>query len=417
MYFLVGCTEEKEQDKSIILKSLLYDSAIRLTDEKIRNEYFSLKKNGCESLKTDFEKELNKQGMLLNQDEVKAAAATLQAHFDNILMLTIMPTESCNFRCVYCYETHEEKVMKEDTVEGIIKFLQKNHKNYNHISISWFGGEPTLCKKIVLRINETIKRLVDDDKSKYTFTMTTNGYLLDENTFLEYYNSGIISYQITIDGWKQDENRPLKNGQPTLEKIIQNLDSIHKLPDSYKFSIMIRNNILADNRDFSWYDFLDEKYGEDERFGILIRQVSDLGGTEVEQLNLLSEEEGKRLIKEHTDYINRLHIRCDNNGIDKNVEIGRGMCYAAYKNGFSIRADGKIEKCTVALDTPENEIGYLDQEGNMHLDERKNQMWSGQEINEKCYSCNSVFSCLNKMCPLKSALNKSYLCKNHQSFF
>ena len=310
-------------------------------------------------------------------------------------------------------EDHENITMKTDIVVGIERFLEKNYAKYNHISISWFGGEPTLCKDIVLRINRLIKSLVDNDKSKYTFTMTTNGYLLDEQSFLEYYDSGIVSYQITLDGWNHDKKRLLKNGQPTLKKIIENLDAIHKLPDTYKFNIMIRNNILAGDRDFSWYDFLNERYGEDVRFGILVRQVCDLGGEGVKSLDLLHAITGKKLIKDHINYIDNLKIRCDNTG---NIGLGNEMCYASYKNGFTIRASGKVEKCTVALNKSQNEVGYIDGYGNLHLDLKKNEVWSENILYDKCFSCNKIFSCLNNMCPFKRILIENYICDNYQSF-
>lgn len=49
MYYIVGCLEEREQN-DIILKSTLYDSEIKLSDEIFKKEYYSLKKNGCKSL-------------------------------------------------------------------------------------------------------------------------------------------------------------------------------------------------------------------------------------------------------------------------------------------------------------------------------------------------------------------------------
>jgi uncharacterized protein len=35
------------------------------------------------------------------------------------LHLILMPTEACNFRCVYCYETFALKEMKPDVVAGV----------------------------------------------------------------------------------------------------------------------------------------------------------------------------------------------------------------------------------------------------------------------------------------------------------
>lgn len=45
MYFIVGCTEKKTEDNSVIVKSNLYDSEIKLSDENFKKEYYLLKKN------------------------------------------------------------------------------------------------------------------------------------------------------------------------------------------------------------------------------------------------------------------------------------------------------------------------------------------------------------------------------------
>lgn len=40
MYFIVGCTEKKTEDNSVIVKSNLYDSEIKLSDENFKKEYY-----------------------------------------------------------------------------------------------------------------------------------------------------------------------------------------------------------------------------------------------------------------------------------------------------------------------------------------------------------------------------------------
>ena len=47
--------------------------------------------------------------------------------------------------------------------------------------------------------------------------ITTNGYLLDVETFKKLLKCNIYSYEITLDGFESDhnKNRPLKNGDPT----------------------------------------------------------------------------------------------------------------------------------------------------------------------------------------------------------
>ena len=40
-----------------------------------------------------------------------------------ILELTLLPTEQCNFRCRYCYESFPNTYMDESARQGILKFV------------------------------------------------------------------------------------------------------------------------------------------------------------------------------------------------------------------------------------------------------------------------------------------------------
>ena len=105
-----------------------------------------------------------------------------------------------------------------------------------------------------------------------------------------------------------------------------------------------------------------------------------------------------------------------NDSILKILVINKPLEETMDKNGFIIRASGKVEKCTVALDKPQNEVGYLDINGNLNVYCEKNKEWSERALHNKCYSCNKVFSCLNKMCPYKSVMNRNYVCENYRNF-
>ncbi|MFR3188889.1 MAG: radical SAM protein [Phocaeicola sp.] len=69
------------------------------------------------------------------------------------LYIIINPTLNCNFKCWYCYETHERNSkISFETVQSIKKYIQ-NELNTNcqlkSIRIDWFGGEPLIYKEIV----------------------------------------------------------------------------------------------------------------------------------------------------------------------------------------------------------------------------------------------------------------------------
>ena len=137
------------------------------------------------------------------------------------------------------------------------KYIAVQAPRFKHICISWFGGEPTLCKDIILRISKQIFCLQSKYMFHYSAAMTTNGYMLDINSFLKYYECGITSYLITLDGWRHDNTRPHVSGKSTLKTIIDNVIAISHLPkEKYQFTITLRRNLFPEDYDFTWYDYL-----------------------------------------------------------------------------------------------------------------------------------------------------------------
>lgn len=64
------------------------------------------------------------------------------------MSLIIAPTLDCNFRCPYCFEDLKKIYMTKGTVNAIKNFVRNKIKNgVTNLNVSWYGGEPLLCKK------------------------------------------------------------------------------------------------------------------------------------------------------------------------------------------------------------------------------------------------------------------------------
>ena len=157
-----------------------------------------------------------------------------QTHFqkppEDVFMATLIPTEGCNFQCSYCHKNHPAASMTRDTLDQIEEYITAQAPRYKQVVLVWLGGEPILCKDTVLEVSEMIQNLQKQHGFQYAAKMTTNGYLLDEKLFRQFYQTGITSYQITLDGWNHDKTRPHVSGKGTLQTIISNLVSLSKLP-------------------------------------------------------------------------------------------------------------------------------------------------------------------------------------------
>jgi len=91
--------------------------------------------------------------------------------------LTICPTLACNFACPYCFEHSQSDatVMDNRTIEALIAFIKK-HNDARHLSVSWYGGEPTLAFSVIETLTEKFIEAFPDYADA---GIVTNGYLLD----------------------------------------------------------------------------------------------------------------------------------------------------------------------------------------------------------------------------------------------
>ena len=115
------------------------------------------------------------------------------------LNLIILPTEKCNFRCFYCYEDFEIGKMVRPIIDSLKKLIESRFEDLEELEISWFGGEPLVAKEIIYEISDFV---IDNGPSRLNFfsNITTNGFLLDFNTFEELVKRKVKLFQISIDG-------------------------------------------------------------------------------------------------------------------------------------------------------------------------------------------------------------------------
>lgn len=96
------------------------------------------------------------------------------------------------------------------------------------------------------------------------------------------------------------------------------------------------------------------------------------------------------------------------------------VCYASIKNSFVIGSDAKIYKCTVSFDKEENQIGRLNDDGTMTIDDIKFKYWTERKEkmnHDLCKKCDVYPTCLGIYCGLNNiSLDGEFLCAGLKNY-
>lgn len=363
-------------------------------------------------------KELKEDGFIIeksvDEDELINELRYKYVESPDSLLLYLLPTEQCNFRCVYCYEKFPNIWMSRETQDSIIEYVKNNINKYRFIRVEWFGGEPLLALDIIEYISERLIKICQENRVLYYAVMTTNAYLLDIDVFRRLKKCRVTSYQITVDGSKEvhDSQRMLVGGGGTYEQIMKNLIEIKNNIKTRVLDVTLRVNVskkLLENI-YNVIDSLNEKLLIDTRFKLKLVPVGDYGGDKVHEI-----EDQICCMDDLKDAINY----CKELGIDMSeyqygLSIGGNVCYASRDNSWVIGADGKIYKCTVILYNDENHIGDVRANGIFDINKSKLNKWIQRSSihNEKCESCTQKPICLETMCYKRIILGQKPVCES-----
>ena len=318
------------------------------------------------------------------------------------LFLMILPTEYCNFRCIYCYENFSRPSMSLSTIDSIKHMVSKILPGHEKMTVAWFGGEPMLAMSIIENLSSYFLQICKTYKIPYYSMMTTNGSLLTAEKWKRLKKAHITRFQITIDGLANvhDKQRRGCNGLKTWDNIISNLIYFRDNIKTNAIDVAIRTNITKEiyEQRIEYIQFLKKTFAKDHRFHFFFHLAQDWGNikdNEVKQAFCGTEEfydmlalaasEGLQL-KIHKFFLNP----------------GMRICFAAKKHALVITADGVVRKCSEHLYEKEN---YLAPSGKeiQSIDAlySQNEYWNRRctVIPEICYNCKKLPLCYGKVCP------------------
>ena len=199
----------------------------------------------------------------------------------------IAPTLLCNYNCLYCFQRDVDKKtsMSLDDAEKVVLFIHNNIKSNERckfLDISFFGGEPTLKKEIVLNIGSRLKDICIENNITLKTSITTNGYLLSRElvtSLVEHCN--LKECQITIDGFEETYSSIKQVPNEYFTVVINNIAQIHDI-----ISVTVRINAVPgkETEIIRLVRYLLQEKELDEKIKLYIAPVQDYNANCIDTL-------------------------------------------------------------------------------------------------------------------------------------
>ena len=256
-------------------------------------------------------------------------------------------TKKCNLRCTYCFvqnKIKEQNSMKILTAKKAIDFLfGKISKKKIHLS--FFGGEPLIEYQLLKNIVHYAENTSQSMNKSITFSVVTNGILIDEKK-LSFFNKHGIKIILSCDGDRESQNkhRVFPDGTGTFDILNKKIAAIARLRNScarITFTSDTINKIF--NNVLYLYNVgfknigcspVDQKDWTGREIKIIERELKKVG-----EFWLQKHKSGEEIyIRPLIDYFELIE------NPNQNFRIHMHKCWAG-KWGFAIDVNGEIYPC------------------------------------------------------------------------
>ena len=174
--------------------------------------------------------------MRLDAMSPEIAAAVTNDH----LHLIVNPTERCNLRCVYCYETFALGKMPEAIASGIFNLVKRRaEKGLAKFRLEFFGGEPLVAWDVVEKLAHGLSDICRRYGTEMQGGMTTNGVLLTRSRLDRLAACEVRCFQVTLDGPQavHDCRRITRRGEGSFAAVWNTLEMLKAAPHSLEVLI------------------------------------------------------------------------------------------------------------------------------------------------------------------------------------
>src|SRR5207248_3665794 len=185
----------------------------------------------------DAVKLLTENGFLVSNRDADRRA--LDAYMTSVksdtseLHVTVLTTLQCNFACDYCFQGDHGDYnkfaakMSLETAARVAAWIERELDRVapERLVLTFFGGEPLLNLPVMYDLAERTWRATQARGISMLINVITNGLLLTPDVVDRLAPYGLNGIKITLDGDRDTHNRmrPLRGGQGTFDRIIENV--------------------------------------------------------------------------------------------------------------------------------------------------------------------------------------------------
>ncbi|BBZ74394.1 radical SAM/SPASM domain-containing protein [Mycobacterium paraseoulense] len=315
-----------------------------------------------------------------------------------VLGLTIAPTIDCNFGCAYCYEDKRPGRMTAEVEQHVVDYVERTLPGKTSFSVTWYGGEPLMCKETICRLSREFIRISDANGASYEAFMVTNGWILTEEVAAELANLGHwANIQFTIDGFRADHDakRPTKAGMPTFDRVCGNL--IHA---SSVLPVTLRMNVDLINPD-GCHKLLDHlaASGAAARIRVYFAPIHPFGKgcrdiAEAKTVKVGTNRDFARIELDLITHAEALGFRT----AAPFKQPWLQQCQAVSSHSYVVEPDGSLQRCWIEVGEDDKRIGHITSAVNVASPENMRWMRFDPTRNDPCKSCPVLPVCFGS-CP------------------
>ena len=355
------------------------------------------------------------------------------------------PTGSaCNLSCRYCFFLEKERLypgvrtrMDEEVLRAYIsQYIEA--QQVPEVTIAWQGGEPTLMGLDFFRRSVEIADECAPRGTSVSYTMQTNGTLLDEE-WCDFLRDSRFLVGLSLDGPREmhDAYRRDRQGRPTFDKVVKAACLLQER--GVDVNILCAVNAANAGHPLEVYRFFRDEMGiEWIQFLPIVERINEDGTTLLQQGDTVTDRSvrpdrwGAFLQGVFEEWlrcdVGRVHVNFFEAAFASWVGAPAMLCIfdGTCGNAMALEYNGDLYSCDHFVE-PDYLLGNIMQEPLARLAASDRQRSFGEAKRDAlpgfCRDCDVLFACRGE-CPKNRFRSTpegepglNYLCEGYRTFF